>query len=1125
MSASGGGDEVPFIPEKRELKYPNLGSKLDDIAVKAAEGQASAQEAADGATVRRENSVAVTVYLYGNVSDVAGFLEDNGGDPRNVGEDYIEAYVPVTLLGELSEQPGVLRVREIIPPETDQIRPITGHGPPVHGSQTWNQAGLSGRGVKVGVIDLPVGFNGFSELMGTELPPTVRARCYTEVGRFTSNLADCEDTESGAGHGTAVAESVMDIAPEVELYIAGPFSWGDLIEVVDWMVAEGVSVIVQSLSWSFDGPGDGTSPFRHSPMNAVDRAVNGGVAWVNAAGNYAEGTWFGGYSDADRDGWIEFDLIDETIGLQLEAEDRIRIQLRWQDAWGGASSNFDLYLYSFDPNPIIVKAAVDPQSGGPGHIPWEYLDYVVPRDGEYHLAVWHRGGGVPRWLQVMVWGGGSIEHHTQNGSITNPAESANLGMLAVGASHYWDTHTIADYSSRGPTVDGRLKPDIVGVACGETATYAVYSRDGYACWFAGTSQAAPHVAGLAALVRQRFPNYTPVQVANYLKSHAAQREAPDPNNTWGHGFALLPDIPTGCAAFVGGMESDCNTLLGLRDNLRGTASLNWSPNAWIGEWEGVIVGGSPPRVTGLTLVGKGLTGQIPSELGNLTELRRLSLWGNQLTGMIPSELEGLTNLETLDLRVNRLTGPIPPQLGNLTNLAELILGENELSGPIPSELASLTNLTALYLSHNQLTGPIPSEMASLTKLTALYLGHNQLTGSIPSEMASLTKLTGLWLGHNRLTGPIPSELGNLTNLTALYLSHNRLTGSIPPQLGNLTKLTALYLSHNRLTGSISPQLGNLTKLTGLWLGENQLSGSIPSALGRLSNLTVLNLGGNGLTDPIPSQLGSLTALTGLYLNDNELSGRIPTELGSLSNLTDLHLWGNQLSGSIPSELGNMTALTGLYLGANQLMGPIPDLNRLTALEYLNLGSNNLDVRWSTFESGGNLNLENGTVKLKGLNLESSGLTGAIPDWIASHHNELTWLNLSGNQLTGPIPLELGELTALTDLYLNDNQLTGSIPPELGRLTKLSRLVLRGNQLSGGIPPVLGSLSNLTVLSLGGNGLTRHIPSHLGSLTDLTELDLAGNQLSGQIPSQLGSVTKLTYLYLNDNQLTGCYLRT
>ena len=114
---TGGDDQAPAIPDKGELKYPNLGSRLDDLVASVEAGQTTAQEAAEEAAVYSGTSVAVTIYLSGNVDEVVAFLEENGGDPRNVGEDYMEAYVPVPLLGPVSERPGVIRVREIAPPE------------------------------------------------------------------------------------------------------------------------------------------------------------------------------------------------------------------------------------------------------------------------------------------------------------------------------------------------------------------------------------------------------------------------------------------------------------------------------------------------------------------------------------------------------------------------------------------------------------------------------------------------------------------------------------------------------------------------------------------------------------------------------------------------------------------------------------------------------------------------------------------------------------------------------------------------------------------------------------------------------------------------------------------------
>ena len=114
---TGGDDQDPPIPDKGELKYPNLGSRLDGLVTSVETGQSTAEEAAKDAAVHRGASVAVTIYLSGSMDGVVAFLEENGGAPRNVGEDYIEAYVPVPLLGPVSERPGVIRVREIVPPQ------------------------------------------------------------------------------------------------------------------------------------------------------------------------------------------------------------------------------------------------------------------------------------------------------------------------------------------------------------------------------------------------------------------------------------------------------------------------------------------------------------------------------------------------------------------------------------------------------------------------------------------------------------------------------------------------------------------------------------------------------------------------------------------------------------------------------------------------------------------------------------------------------------------------------------------------------------------------------------------------------------------------------------------------
>ena len=131
-NASAAGDGNRFTPpEKAELKYPNLGSMLNQMAARVEAGEASAEDAAGDAPVHQAESVAVTIHLSGNVDEVVSFLKDHDGSARNVGGDYIEAYVPVSLLGPVSEQPGVLRVRAITPPQPGRSgSPAIGQSPP-----------------------------------------------------------------------------------------------------------------------------------------------------------------------------------------------------------------------------------------------------------------------------------------------------------------------------------------------------------------------------------------------------------------------------------------------------------------------------------------------------------------------------------------------------------------------------------------------------------------------------------------------------------------------------------------------------------------------------------------------------------------------------------------------------------------------------------------------------------------------------------------------------------------------------------------------------------------------------------------------------------------------------------
>ena len=105
-------------------KYPNMDSNLNRIVQQVESGQATARAAAANAPLHSEESVAVTLYITEGYADaIVEYLETNGVSPRNVGSDYIEAYIPVSLLPEASTQEGVISIRTIIPPQ-----PRTGRG-------------------------------------------------------------------------------------------------------------------------------------------------------------------------------------------------------------------------------------------------------------------------------------------------------------------------------------------------------------------------------------------------------------------------------------------------------------------------------------------------------------------------------------------------------------------------------------------------------------------------------------------------------------------------------------------------------------------------------------------------------------------------------------------------------------------------------------------------------------------------------------------------------------------------------------------------------------------------------------------------------------------------------------
>ena len=564
----------------------------------------------------------------------------------------------------------------------------------------------------------------------------------------------------------------------------------------------------------------------------------------------------------------------------------------------------------------------------------------------------------------------------------------------------------------------------------------------------------------------------------------------------------------------------------------GAPNRNWLTDQPLGEWHGVTTDANG-RVTELDLTNVELRGNIPPEIGNLSELRRLGLWGPTLTGPIPPELGNLSRLTELILVKTNLSGPIPPELGNLSNLTVLMLAGGRRTPPLPGDV---DDIVAWRLENreypgdglsNGLSGPIPPELGNLSRLTELNLQDNYLTGSIPAELGNLSNLTELRLSENSLTGAVPAELGRLANLESLELGYNYLTGPLPAELGNLSNLVVWY--------SYNPGLCRPAALAD-WSGaiKDSYGPACPPAAApeppstaaagetdRMALMALYNAAGgpqwrfsrNWRTDnPLESWHGVSTdaagRVTALALSDNNLRGTVPPELGDLAHLETLYLFRNELTGQLPAGLATQTRLRQLSFANNDgLCAPRSWADWLDSSENFY----------------GPLCLEQ-TPGLRGDRAALVALYNATngPEWTASRH----WLsNRPLGEWYGVVTDDNGrvirlELTVHIHHRLTGNNLTGELPPELGNLSELVTLDLRWSSLAGEIPPELGQLSNLAFLFLAHNNLSGSIPPELGRLSNLAALELAGNNLSGPIPPELGNLHGLDYIELNSNQLTG-----
>ncbi|OEU66113.1 MAG: hypothetical protein BBJ57_03255 [Desulfobacterales bacterium PC51MH44] len=527
--------DLHMVLQKRNV-HPIMTGCLKKLEGEYKKGAIAARLFAQSRNININDQDKITVYMMskpGTTVDEMS-LQALGAEIIKSTDNVSKVKAPINMLTTIAD--NVKGVSFIKMP--DKLIPVDvqSQGVGLTGAPSYHSAGYTGAGVNVAIID--VGFDNLSSAISNgDLPNSiVKVDCTGANCVLSANIG-------GQEHGTAVAEIVYDMAPGAQLYLIKVADTLDLLDAKNYSINNGIEIINHSLVVVNTNFYDGECWFGNAVCSADDAYANG-ILWVNAAGNEATQHYEAIFTDSDFDGWHNVSGSYENIEIFAFAGDTINVCLTW-DAWPTTNQDYDLYLLDspLDPlNPNPVAWSTDIQAGTQ---PTEEINYSVPVTGTYYLAIFQLPGATSdHRLEVY-----SVFHDltpaVASSSLLSPADA--VGAMAVGAINQtlWATGPQEYYSSRGPTNDGRTKPDICGP---DFVSSYIYNG-----WFAGTSAASPHVAGAAALILHKNPTYSVSQLWNALTSSAIDMGSCGKDNIYGYGrLNLGGGGGSNCVSFGGG---------------------------------------------------------------------------------------------------------------------------------------------------------------------------------------------------------------------------------------------------------------------------------------------------------------------------------------------------------------------------------------------------------------------------------------------------------------------------------------------------------------------------------------------------------------------------------------------